>query len=128
MQISDKRGQKINEIIGGVKIIKFTAWERVMNHLTKAFRIEEGKQILKSFILYNMSHSISTMIPTLLAITVFTLNSKVNGEQLSFSTIYELVNLFNATLTPIRYYIMIVMSRSDAVGANARISSLIELD
>lgn len=35
MGISDKRGRKINEIISGVKVIKFTAWEQVMNRLTK---------------------------------------------------------------------------------------------
>ena len=42
MEISDKRGRKINEIISGVKVIKFTAWEKVMNKLTKAFRMQEG--------------------------------------------------------------------------------------
>jgi hypothetical protein len=39
MAISDKRGRKINEIISGIKVIKFTAWEKIMNRLTKTFRV-----------------------------------------------------------------------------------------
>jgi len=128
MAISDKRGRKINEIISGVKVIKFTAWERVMNRLTKSFRMEEGSQILKAFTLYNLSHSISTMIPTILALVVFSLYNKINEEQLGVSTIYELINLFNASLTPIRYYIMGATARSDSQAASKRIATLIQLE
>jgi hypothetical protein len=110
MAVSDKRGRKINEIIDGVKIIKFTAWERIMNKLTKDYRTEEGGWILKAFTLYNFSHSISSMIPTILGIVIFILYDRVNdGEKLAISQVYELVNLFNATLSPIRYYIMAIM-------------------
>jgi hypothetical protein len=109
MAVSDKRGRKINEIISGVKIIKFTAWEKIMNALTRGYRTVEGTWILKAFTLYNFSHSISSFIPTLLGIVIFTLYDKLEGEKLTVATIYELVNLFNATLTPIRYYIMAIM-------------------
>ena len=36
--------------------------------------------------------------------------------------------MFNATLTPVRYYIMTIMCRGDALGANSRISTIVELD
>lgn len=127
MGFSDKRGQKINEIINGVKIIKFTAWEKVMNQVTRSFRIKEGSEILKSFTLYNLSHAFTTMVPTAMALAVFSFNNS-DSEKFRFSTIYELVNLFNATLTPIRYYILGTMSRLDAMGANKRICTLVELE
>ena len=33
MGIADKRGKKINEIMTGVKIIKFNAWEKIMDKM-----------------------------------------------------------------------------------------------
>lgn len=129
MAVSDKRGRKINEIIDGVKIIKFTAWERIMNKLTKSYRTKEGGWILKAFTLYNFSHSISSMIPTILGIVIFILYDKVNnGQKLMISQVYELVNLFNATLTPIRYYIMAIMGQADSKAASARMSTLIQIE
>lgn len=128
MAVSDKRGRKINEIISGVKIIKFTAWEKIMNRLTKSFRTEEGKWILKAFTLYNFSHSISSMIPTILGVVIFTLYDKIYDDKLSVAQIYELVTLFNATLSPIRYYIMAIMGQADSKAASERMSTLIQVE
>lgn len=128
MEISDKRGRKVNEIISGIKVIKFTAWEKIMSSLTKKLRSLEGVQILKAFTLYNLSHSISTMIPTLLAMAIFTLQQRVYNRSLSISTIYELINLFNSTLTPIRYYIMGVTGLSDSNVATRRMACLMQLE
>jgi ABC-type multidrug transport system fused ATPase/permease subunit len=128
MAISDQRGRKINEIISGIKVIKFTAWEKIMNNITKVFRTQEGGQIVKAFTLYNFSHSISTMIPTILALLIFTLHDKLNEDKLTIAQIYELITLFNATLTPIRYYIMAVMGQADSYAASARMSTLIQVE
>ena len=68
------------------------------------------------------------MIPTILALVIFSLQNKINQEQLSVSTIYELINLFNASLTPIRYYIMGATARSDSIAASKRIATLIQLE
>jgi hypothetical protein len=42
MGIADKRGKKIGEIMNGIKIIKFNAWEKIMNSMILAFRKKEG--------------------------------------------------------------------------------------
>lgn len=89
------------------------AWERVLNSLVKSLRIQEGGLIFRSFSLYNLSHSIVTIIPTLLIITVFTLNKKVNQEELSVSVIYELVTLFNSIVEPMKMLVLVVMAKAD---------------
>ena len=124
MEVSDKRGRKINEIITGAKIIKFNAWEKIMNELIKSYRDLEGSKIFKAFTLFNMSHAISSLIPILLGLTIFTL---YDGE-LEVSQIYELVTLFNATLVPIRYYIMAVMGLADSRAASKRINQLMQIE
>ena len=124
MTISDKRGRKINEIITGAKIIKFNAWEKIMNNLIRSYRAQEGNLIFKAFGLYNLSHAISSMIPTLLGLVIFMLYDK----PLSVSQIYELVTLFNATLVPIRYYIMAIMGLADVKAAEERINNLMSIE
>jgi len=89
------------------------AWERVLNNIVKSLRVQEGGLIFRSFSLYNLSNSIVTIIPTLLIITVFTLNKKVNQEELSVSVIYELVTLFNSIVEPMKMLVLVVMAKAD---------------
>lgn len=42
MGVADRRGKKITEVINGIKIIKFNAWEKIMNQMILAFRDQEG--------------------------------------------------------------------------------------
>ena len=41
MGVADRRGKKITEVINGIKIIKFNAWEKIMNQMILAFRDQE---------------------------------------------------------------------------------------
>lgn len=128
MAISDKRGKKINEIITGIKIIKFNGWEKLMNNLTLAYREKEGKLILKAFLLYNFSQAVSSFIPTIMGLVIFSTYEIVNGKKLRVSQIYELITLFNGVLMPIQYYIMSMMGRAEALAACDRINAIIQVD
>lgn len=128
MKISDTRGKRINEIIAGVKIVKFNAWESVLNKIVKGYRKEEGKEIFKTFTLFNMSHAVSSLIPTALGLTIFTLYEAREGKTLDVATIYKLVTLFNSTLIPIRFYIMGIMGRADSLAASERMNRLVQIE
>ena len=125
MAISDIRGKRINEIISGIKIIKFNAWERIFNRLISKYRTSEAYQIWKTFTLYNLAHASSSFIPTVLGIVTFTLYELKEGRQLDVATIYKLVTLFNSTLLPIKLYIMGIASRVESKAASSRINKLI---
>jgi hypothetical protein len=49
MGIADRRGNRIGEIITGIKVIKLNAWEKVMDKMIQAFRGDETNLIQKSF-------------------------------------------------------------------------------
>jgi len=51
MGIADKRGNRIGEIISGIKVIKFNAWEKVMDKIIQNFRTSETNLIKTSFVL-----------------------------------------------------------------------------
>ena len=114
MGISDKRVKKINEIIQGIKIIKFNAWESIFQKSVVDMRRGETELIWKTMTLYNIAHSISTLIPTVLGLVVFTLYEIQNGRQLEISRVYKLVTLFNSLLIPLRFYIMAMTALIDS--------------
>lgn len=128
MGIADKRGKKIGEIMKGVKIIKLNAWEKIMNKMILAFRVKEGGLIKKTFVLQGLSSSISTVLPVLFGIVVFTVYDAVHEEKLSVPQIYSLITLFNAFLSPVRFFIMSLLNRADAKAAASRINSLFNVD
>ena len=128
MSTSDKRGKLISEILSGAKVIKFNAWEKIMNKLVKQLRDLEGALIFKSFTLYNLSQALSTMFPTFLGLLVFLLYERINGQKMEIAKIYELVTVFNATIMPIRYFVMALLGRTDAMASTRRINELIKVD
>lgn len=127
MKISDQRGKRINEIITGIKIVKFSAWESILNKIVTAYRSKEGSEIWKTFTLFNLSHAVSSLIPTALGLTIFTLYEKREGKQLDVATIYKLITLFNSTLIPIRFYIMGILGRADSIAASERLDKLVKI-
>ena len=48
-QLADKRIKKVNELISGVKMIKFNAWEKIMLKLFIEIRQQEKPKITRSF-------------------------------------------------------------------------------
>lgn len=128
MGIADKRGKKIGEIINGIKIIKFNAWEKIMNKMILIFRAEEGNLIKRTFLLYGLSASISTVIPVLFGIVVFTIYDTTHDTPLTVPQIYSLITLFNAFLSPVRFFINTLMYNADSRAAASRINSLFSVD
>jgi ABC-type multidrug transport system fused ATPase/permease subunit len=128
MAISDTRGKRINEIITGIKIVKFNAWESILNKIVSKYRFNEGKEIWKTFTLFNLSQAVTSLIPTALGLTVFSLYKITEGKTLDVATIYKLVTLFNATLIPIRFYIMGIMGRADSLAASERMNKLVQIE
>jgi ABC-type multidrug transport system fused ATPase/permease subunit len=84
--------------------------------------------MLKAFLYYNFSHSISSMIPTTIGLVIFNLYEHYNGRALKVSQIYELVTLFNGVLMPIRFYIMGMMGKAEALAACERIRTVTKIE
>lgn len=127
MKISETRGRKINEIISGIKIVKFNGWEKIMNETLKKFRIQECNLVFKAFGYYNLSHGINSVTATIMGLATFILFEFASDEKLSVSQIYELITLFNAIVTPVRYLVIGFLARVDSINACSRISELLKL-
>jgi ABC-type multidrug transport system fused ATPase/permease subunit len=75
-----------------------------------------------------LSSSISTVLPVIFGITVFTVYDATHDEALTVPQIYSLITLFNAFLSPIRFFIISLLNRADARAAASRINSLFNVD
>lgn len=128
MKEADLRSNKVNEMIAGAKIIKFHAWEKIMINFVKRVKEKEGSLIFRAFNAYNMSQSMTALIPTVLGILVFLLYETITGKELEISAIYELVTLFNAIVNPIRYFIFGLLCRADCIISCQRINEILQIE
>ena len=127
MAASDKRGKRINEMITGIKVIKFNAWEKILDNLINQFRVKEGKFIFREFMIYNMSQAINSLSPTFMGLTIFTLYQHFSGKGLTIPQVYQLISLFNSFAAPIKFVIMGNTTRLDANVSKDRLNSYFNL-
>lgn len=127
MDTADKRGKKINEIINGIKIIKFCGWEKIIDGLIQDFRAKETNLIKTIFFLQGILVVVSTVMPMLFGITVFTVYDASFETKLSVAQIYSLITLFNNFISPIHYFLMALLNKADSTTAAQRINSLFDL-
>lgn len=128
MGLSDKRGKKISEIIKGIKIVKFSAWEKLMNKIVTEYRKKEGKLIFLTFLYSGISRSISFFVPTLITVVIFSLYEVVYDEKLTIAQIYTMMTIFSTLLMPINFYIMGLLQYVDAKAAASRIKHLVQVE
>ena len=73
MAIADKRGKKINEIIKGVKIIKFNAWENILTEQIQKLRYLETHYYRIIFLLRGLGGAVVAFLPILIGLIAFPL-------------------------------------------------------
>ena len=73
MTIADKRGKKINEIIKGVKIIKFNAWEVILADQIQKLRHLETHYYRVIFLLKGLASAVVEFLPILIGLVAFPL-------------------------------------------------------
>ena len=126
---ADIRGRRINEILAGVKIIKFSAWEKVMFKVASSLRAEETYLIQRQKGWDSLSRVIPQIVSMLFGVVGFTLYSVFNnGARLNLGQVYEMITLFNSMLSPLAYLIMSLNLRAETISSSQRMSNLVKLE
>ncbi|KAJ1725528.1 Transporter of the ATP-binding cassette (ABC) [Coemansia erecta] len=101
MKASDKRMSITNEILQGVRIIKFFAWEPQFEKQVATVRNGELGVLRKRYLILTVSIIIFFMAPVFITLTTFAVYTKVMGMQLTASVAFTALALFKTLRAPI---------------------------
>ncbi|KAJ3250674.1 hypothetical protein HK103_003279, partial [Boothiomyces macroporosus] len=109
----------MNEILQGIRIIKYFAWE---NYFAKKVEEARAKELMSIVALWASNigiHSIATGSGTLVAFTTFAVYTFIAGKTLDTATAFTTVNLLNTTtdvLTGLTYRVMDIYRAKVSLG------------
>jgi len=103
MALSDKRVKMENEMATGVKIVKLNGWEKPMLSAITAVRDEE-LSVARNLAYVNAFVScLITTLPTIVAVSAFTLYSAAMGRRMEADIIFPSLSLFNQLRFPLMF-------------------------
>ncbi|KAJ3094988.1 hypothetical protein HDU97_007369, partial [Phlyctochytrium planicorne] len=98
---TDKRTTIVNEMLQGIKMIKFFAWEKNFEKKIQSARGQEIKSIVKLFI----QNAIATVVwegsPLVVSFTTFFVYTYVAGYKLDAKTAFASISLLNGLRVPL---------------------------
>ncbi|KAL7750103.1 hypothetical protein RI367_004618 [Sorochytrium milnesiophthora] len=123
-KITDSRVKLMNEVLQGVKIIKFFAWEEAFLSNIDSLRGQELVYVRKLAMWRAAINGISIVIPSFAAIIVYVTYS-AEGHQLLAPIVFSSLALFNVLRLPLMFVPMVIALSVDARVAANRLGSML---
>ncbi|KAJ2492865.1 Transporter of the ATP-binding cassette (ABC) [Coemansia sp. RSA 2050] len=101
MAISDRRMSMMNEILQGVRIIKFFAWEPQFESQVASVRSNELGLLKSRYLVFTYSIMVFFMAPVFVTLATFVCYTKFLGHQLTASIAFTALALFKTLRGPI---------------------------
>ncbi|KAG5671138.1 hypothetical protein PVAND_001351 [Polypedilum vanderplanki] len=121
MSIKDERVKKISEILGGIKVIKFYAWEQSFQEQISETRNQELKYLRKNAMLNASTEFLWTLAPFFVSFATFTTYVML-GNVLRADVAFVAIVLFNILRLPITMLPMTINSIMMAIVSAKRIT------
>ncbi|VDM94999.1 unnamed protein product [Thelazia callipaeda] len=130
MKLKDERLKLMSEILNGIKVIKFYAWERSMQKLILEIR-EREIAVLREIALYNAAISLTwSCAPFLVAVVTFGLYVKIDPQHnhLTPQVTFVGLSLLNLIRFPMTIFPLIFSQGTQCSVSNARLKSFLSDD
>ncbi|KDR78885.1 hypothetical protein GALMADRAFT_244528 [Galerina marginata CBS 339.88] len=127
MQWTDKRVKLLQELLGGIKIIKYFAWEVPLLARITEYRKKEMAKIRALLLLRSANSALALSMPTIAAVIAFVTYS-ATGHALDPSVIFTSLTLFNLLRLPLMFLPVAISSTADAKNATMRLQEVFEAD
>ena len=124
---AESRGKKVSEIVNGIKMIKFNAWEPMLIDQTQKIRQSERDTLFRYFLLKSISENLGLLIPLLCCLICFPIY-KITADDLTVSKTFSLLTLFTNLLFPIKIYFLSWNTKFSALVSSKRIDKIIGLE
>ncbi|RDB26371.1 Oligomycin resistance ATP-dependent permease YOR1 [Hypsizygus marmoreus] len=124
VKITDTRVRLTTEVLQGIRLIKYYAWESFYTSQISKLRAREIATIRKAAIARSALIAIVTFIPILASILSF-ITYALTGHELDVAIIFSSLQLFNIIRAPLIFFPFVLSSLTDALVALGRISKFL---
>lgn len=124
---TDKRAKLLQEILGGMRIVKFMAWEMPFLDRLSGIRALELKYVRKLLTFRSGMMAFAMSLPVLAAILSF-ITYKATAHGLQAATIFTVITLFQLMRMPLMIWPMTLSATADAMNAISRLEVVFEAE
>ncbi|KAF5342067.1 hypothetical protein D9611_001575 [Ephemerocybe angulata] len=127
MEWTDKRAKLLQELLGGMKVIKFFAWEIPFLKRIENYRKREMAYIRSILLIRAGMNAVAMSLPALASVIAFVTYS-ATGHTLEPSVIFTSLTLFNLLRLPLMFLPMSLSTIADAHNAIGRLYGVFEAE
>ncbi|EKM58203.1 uncharacterized protein PHACADRAFT_116921 [Phanerochaete carnosa HHB-10118-sp] len=127
MTWTDKRAKLLQELLGGMKIIKFFAWEIPYLKRIGEFRMKELKYIRSLLMIRAANNAVAISLPVLASVISFVVYS-LSGHTLQPANVFASLTLFQLLRLPLMFLPLSFSAIADAKNALGRLYGVFEAE
>ncbi|KAK7032834.1 oligomycin resistance ATP-dependent permease YOR1 [Favolaschia claudopus] len=120
MVFTDKRAKTLQELLGGMKILKLFNWQIPYLARISGYRQKEMAYIRSLLLLRSGTNAVATSMPALASVLAFVTYS-LTGHSLEASVIFASLTLFNLLRLPLMFLPVSFSAIADALTASHRL-------
>ncbi|KAJ6465868.1 multidrug resistance-associated ABC transporter [Mycena sanguinolenta] len=124
VNITDTRVRLSNEVLQGIRLIKYYAWESFYTHQIGSLREREIATVRKTAIARAALIALVALIPVLASVLSF-ITYALSGHDLNIAIIFSSLQLFNIIRAPLVLVPFVLSALSDAIVAFGRIGKFL---
>jgi ATP-binding cassette subfamily C (CFTR/MRP) protein 10 len=126
MAAKDKRVRLMNELLGGIRVVKFYAWEKHFRRRIKQLRADELKALKARKYLDALCVFFCATTPVLVAIPTFAAFGLMGGT-LTSAKVFTCMALFNVLISPLNAFRWVIGGLVEAWVSLKRVRKLIQV-
>ncbi|KAG7451066.1 ABC transporter [Guyanagaster necrorhizus] len=127
MKWTDKRAKLLQELLGGMKVVKFFAWEIPFAKRIWEFRQKEMSFVRSLLLVRAANNAVALSMPALASVLAFVTYS-ATGHQLEASVIFASLTLFQLLRLPLMFLPVAFSAIADAQNATQRLYAVFEAE
>ncbi|KAG2058537.1 hypothetical protein BDR06DRAFT_1004242 [Suillus hirtellus] len=127
MAWTDKRSKTLQEILSGMRVIKFFSWEVPFLKRISDYRRNEMAYIRTLLIIKSAMNAVAISLPSLASVIAFVTFS-LTGHSLTAANVFTSLTLFNLARLPLMFLPLSLSSIADAATACDRLLAVFEAE
>eukprot|EP01135_Chromosphaera_perkinsii_P011303 Nk52_evm84s2367 gene=Nk52_evmTU84s2367 len=127
MKITDERMKMMNETLLGIKIVKMYCWEIPFAKVIRRLREKEIKRLWVRTFCSALTNILSTTMPMLVSLVVFTGYALIHGEMMDSATAFSTLALINLLRIPMVQLPRGIRTCSEVIISLNRLSKILSM-